>query len=151
MPKAKPPLSKREKLLAKARVLRAARAARRDEIMEMVVGGFERSAIAGKFQISLKTVGREVDHALDQRRLDGVDRHLRLQVERLNKALRTIDCALEFGDVGAVDPLLKVIEKLDRYHGLGAARRAGAEPSPKRLDSQASPLALTHERTENCA
>ncbi len=102
-------------------------------------------------RISLKTVGREVDRALDQRRLDGVDRHLRLQIERLNKALRAIDCALEFGDAGAVGPLLKVIEKLDRYHGLGAARRAGAEPSPKRLDAQASPLALTHERTENSA
>ena len=69
---------------------------------------------------------REVDRALDGYSLDGADRYLRLQIERLDKALRRVDDDIEDGDSTAG----------------GAARRAAP-----RLEVAAAPLALSRERT----
>ena len=92
--------------------------------------------------MSLATVRREVDKAIDERRLDAPDRYARLQVTRLTKALRVVDDALELGDLKAVEPLLKVLGMLDRYHALAAAGPAAIEP--RRLSRSVAPLALTH-------
>jgi hypothetical protein len=52
-----------------------------------------------------------------------------LQVERLTRAVRALDDALLQGDLAAVEPLMKVIEKLDRHHGLAKPQPA----APPRL------------------
>ena len=136
--------SQRKQRLAKMREQRAARASRREDMLDSVVMGVERSVIAKQHKVSLKTVYREVNRAIDQRRLDAPDRYVRLQVERLTHAIQCIDRALDDGDLDAVGHLLKVIDKLDRYHGLGVREPAEAPP---RLVAPSPPLALTHERT----
>ena len=88
---------------------------------------------------------REVDKAIDQRRLDAPDRYARLQVTRLTKALRVVDDALELCDLKAVEPLVKIVGMLDRYHGLAAAdATSGRAIEPRRLSRAVAPLALTH-------
>jgi hypothetical protein len=141
MTEPKLPVSRRQTQLAKARAKRAERALRRKEMLEDVVGGVDRAEIARTYGVSLKTVAREVARALDQRRLDTPDRFLRLQVERLTRALQSIDRAIEAGEIDAVAHLIKVMDKLDRYHGL-AYMAAAAEPP-------AAPLALPREGTQN--
>ena len=145
---AKSPVSGRQKQLAKTRALRAARLARREDMLEDVVGGVDRIVIARKHGVSLKTVYRDVNRALDHRRLDAPDHYVRVQVERLTRALQCIDGALLNGELEAVPHLIKVIDKLDRYHGLGLREPAEAPP---RLEKPVPPLALTCERTENDA
>jgi hypothetical protein len=142
------PTSERNRQLAKTRSLRAARAKRREEMLEAVVSGAERGIVARKYGVSLKTVQREVDRALDQRRPDTPVRYVRLQVERLTRALQSIDHAIDAGDIDAVSHLLKVIDKLDRYHGLSSAREAAEAAS--RLVASTPPLALTHEQPDLC-
>ena len=139
----KPPAASRQPA---ALTRRAAKANRREEMLEDVVGGVERSVIARKNGVSLKTVYREVNRALDQRRLDTPDRYVRVQIDRLGRALQCIDNAILHGEVEAVPHLLKVIEKLDSYHRLGA--REAMEARPPRV-APAPPLALSHERTES--
>ena len=134
--------SERGRLRALAQKRRAAKAERHEIMLELVVAGYERELIAQKLCVSLATVRREVDKAIDQRPLDAPDRYVRLQVTRLTKALRVVDCALEEGDLKAVEPLLKVVGALDRYHALAAAGPAATEP--RRLTRSAAPLALTH-------
>ncbi len=124
---------------AAAQQRRAEKVARREMILDLVVSGYEREAIARKFSIGLSTVRREVERALDQRRPDSHERYIRLQTARLTKALRAADDAIEQGDLKAIDPLVKVIGALDRYQGLVAATTA-----PTRLARDPAPLALTH-------
>ncbi|MGD1016681.1 MAG: hypothetical protein ABR863_09630 [Roseiarcus sp.] len=70
---------------------------------------------------------------------------------RLTKAMRVVDLNLENGDLKAVEPLLKVMAQLDRYHALSLAA-----PDPPPLALPTPPLALTAsnaiaEGTENGA
>ena len=131
----------------KSRARRIERKQRREDMLDDVVSGAERGFIAAKYKVSLKTVYREVNRALDQRRLDAPDRYVRLQVERLTRALQSIDRAIMDGDIDAAALLIKVIDKLDRYHGFGFAP-VHIEP-PARIAPLAPPPALTRERTEN--
>src|SRR5579863_5106122 len=116
--------SDRARLRALAQKRRVTRAQRREIMLELVVAGYERELIAQKLKVSLATVRREVDKAIDQRRLDAPDRYARLQVTRLTKALRVDDDALELCNLKAVAPLVKILGMLDRYHGLAAADAA---------------------------
>ena len=137
--------SERGRLRALAQKRRAAKVERREIMLELVVAGYERELIAQKLCVSLATVRREVDKAIDQRPLDAPDRYARLQVTRLTKALRVVDCSLEEGDLKAVGPLVKVLGMLDRYHGLAAAGATNRQAvEPRRLPRAVAPLALTH-------
>ena len=145
---AKTPASARPQQLAKTRARRAERAERRENMLDDAVSGVDRRVIATNYRVSLKTVYRKLNHALDQRRLDAPDRYVRLQVERLTRAVQAIDRVILDGEIEAVTHLLKVIDKLDRYHGLGFAPVSFA--APPRPPTPA-PLALTRERTQNGA
>jgi hypothetical protein len=139
------PSSRRKKQLAKLKEGRADAAERRGHMLQELVTGGSYHYLAQKYAISVKTVRREIDRALHARDLDAPDRYVRLQVERLNYAISTIDHALAEGDYHAVDALLKVIEKLDRYHGIGRQRPEAPEAS-RRLAAAVAPLALVDGR-----
>ena len=87
--------SQREQLRGVAQKRRVSKAERREIMLELVVAGYEREFIAQELEVSLATVRREVDRAIDERRLDAPDRYVRLQVTRLTKALRVVDDALD--------------------------------------------------------
>jgi hypothetical protein len=130
----KKPSSRREKRFVRLRERRAARAQRRERMLEFVVSGFDRVAIARQFQVSPKKQ-REIDRALDGYSLDGADRYLRLQIERLDKTLRIVDDDIEEGDSAAVTYLIALMGQLDRYHGY--ARAAAPATDAPRTDRNA--------------
>src|SRR5208337_4039595 len=82
-----------------------------------------------------------VDRALAERRLDAPDRYVHLQVARLMKALRLADAALDSGDLKAIGPLVKVVNALDRYHGLAALSSQPPAPTAVPCPPPAPPLA----------
>jgi hypothetical protein len=90
----------------------------------------------------VKTVRRATARAVDKRRLDGGAHYLRLQVMRLTKAMRVVDLNLENGDLKAVEPLLKVMAQLDKYHALSLAAPE-SPPLALPVALPAPPLALT--------
>jgi DNA-binding CsgD family transcriptional regulator len=135
-------LSRRDKQLVKLKARRAQLTARREDMLDDIVSGCSYAHLAQKHKISVRTVRREIDRALDHRHLDRPDRYVRVQVQRLSAAIQCIDRAILDGDYLAVDPLLKVIEKLDRYHGLAWS----PSPMPARLQTAAAPLALADAR-----
>jgi hypothetical protein len=55
--------------------------------------------------------------------------------------MRVVDLNLENGDLKAVEPLLKVIAQLDKYHALSLPA-PGAAPAPPPLALARPPLAL---------
>jgi hypothetical protein len=150
-----PKAATRAKERAAAQQRRAEKVARREMILDLVVSGYEREAIAQKLGIGLSTVRREVERALDQRRPDSHARYIRLQTARLTKALRAADDAIERGELKAIDPLVKLIGALDRYQGLAAPTPAPIPPThapaPLALTHCAAPLAIAEDALQECS
>jgi DNA-binding CsgD family transcriptional regulator len=130
-------LSARARTRAAARERRQERARLDAEILDLVVSGYTCEAIADSLKLSVKTVRRATARAIDKRRLDCGAHYVHVQVLRLTKAMRVVDHNLEKGDLKAVEPMLKVIAQLDKYHAL--SRPA---PAPPPLALAAPPLAL---------
>ncbi len=132
--------SARARMRKAARERREERARLRNDILDLVVSGYAYETIADNLNLSVKTVRRATEKAVETRRLDCGAQFVHLQVMRLTKALRAVDLNLENGDLKAVEPLLKVIAQLDKYHGL-----TWAAPAPP-LALAAPPLALAAPR-----
>jgi DNA-binding CsgD family transcriptional regulator len=144
--------SKRGQARRRAKARQVSDAAEREAVFEAMAAGWSPQQIADARNVSVKTIRREIDRALAERRLDARDHYAHLQVARLTKALRLADAMIERGELKAVAPLVKVVAALDRYHGLGlrslpAAPRAPLaippEPPALLLSEPAPPLALT--------
>jgi hypothetical protein len=134
-------LSARARLRAAARERREARARERGDILDLVVSGYTYEAIAERLKLSVKSVRRAAAKAIEQRHLDGGAHYVQLQVLRLTKAMRVVDLNLENGDLKAVEPMLKVIAQLDKYHALSLPA-PGATPAPPPPALPRPPLAL---------
>ncbi|MGD0639505.1 MAG: LuxR C-terminal-related transcriptional regulator [Roseiarcus sp.] len=135
-----------------ARERRQERLRRDEDILDLLVSGYTQETIADKLRLSAKTVRRATARAIARRRLDGGAHYVHVQAMRLAKAMRVVDLNLENGDIRAVEPLLKVMAQLDRYHALAASA-----PPPRLIARTAPPLALAaprapaEEGTENGA
>jgi hypothetical protein len=120
-----------------ARERRVERARLSSDILDLVVSGYAYDTIADKLKLSVKTVRRATAGAIEKRRLDSGAHYVRLQVLRLTKAMRVVDLNLENGDLKAVEPMLKVMAQLDKYHA-----PSWAAPAPPPLALARPPLAL---------
>jgi len=132
--------SARARMRKAARERREERARLRNDILALVVSGYAYETIADKLKLSVKTVRRATEKAVETRRLHSGAQFVHLQVMRLTKALHAVDLNLENGDLKADEPLLKVVAQLDKYHGL-----TWATPAPP-LALAAPPLALAAPR-----
>ncbi len=133
--------SGRAQMRKAARQRRQERLRRDEDILDLVVSGYAQETIADKMRLSAKTVRRATARAIERRRLDGGAHYVHLQAMRLAKAMRVVDLNLENGDNRAVEPLLKVIAELDKYHALTASA-----PPPRLIARTAPPLALAAPR-----
>ena len=139
------PLSEWARKRAAGKARRARRVERRETYFDLLMSGYSVPQIAEATGVSVSAVRRAVAQALADRRLDTEEDYARLQVARLNKALRCADMALEEGDVKAIPHFVKVVAELDRYHGL--ARPTPLDAPARRLligPPAPAPLALTH-------
>ena len=130
-------LSARARMRAAAQERGQERVRERGEILDLVVSGYTYEAIAESLRLSVKSVRRATEKAIEQRQLDGGAHYVHLQVLRLTKAMRVVDLNLDKGDLKAVEPLLKVIAQLDKYHALSQPA-----PAPPPLALARPPLAL---------
>lgn len=87
-----------------------------ENAFEALASGWSVSQIADARKVSVRTIQREIERAVAERRLDAPDQFVHLQVARLTKALRVADSRLDRGELAAVAPLVKVVAALDRYH-----------------------------------
>jgi hypothetical protein len=62
--------------------------------------------------------------------------YARIQVARLDAILAQLTAKAEEGDIAAIDRILRVLDRLDRYHGFGKLKpvvRAYDDDARKRL------------------
>jgi predicted transcriptional regulator len=96
-------------LTAHARVMRRAR------IFARLREGWPYDEIGREEGLTAERVRQIVREALERRLPDADADHAKLQLSRLQPAMRVATHAVEDGDVWAIAPLLKVLDRLDRY------------------------------------
>ena len=140
------------------------KAARRKRIFERLREGWAYDEIASEERVSAERVRQIVAEVLGKRVIDrGVD-HAHLQLERLMPALRLVGEAIGRGELKAVAPLIKVIDRLDKHQDTVVAKHSyGPEERTRLLDKinrlvdnlqpadgeAAAPMTDDHEKNSN--
>jgi hypothetical protein len=111
------------------------KAARRKRIFARLREGWAYDEIAGEERVSAERVRQIVAEVLGKRVIDrGVD-HAHLQLERLMPALRIVGEAIGRGELKAVAPLIKLIDRLDKHQNTVVAKHYyGPEERQRLLD-----------------
>ena len=102
-------LPPKRRLNAHARILRRAR------IFARLREGWAYDEIAREEKLTPQRIRQIVTEALRQRPVDVDTDHAKLQLARLAPALKVACEAVEAGEIRAINPLLRVLDKLDRY------------------------------------
>ena len=109
------------------------KAARKKRIFARLREGWAYDEIASEERLSPERVRQIVAEVLGKRAIDrGVD-HAHLQLERLMPALRIVGEAIGRGELKAVAPLIKVIDRLDKHQDTVVAKHSYGEEERQRL------------------
>ena len=117
----------------KPRVTAQDREIRRLRIFARRQAGQSYDEIAQAENLTSERIRQIVVDTLERRLLDPVRDHARLQIARLDPALRLAAEKVATGDLRAVDRLIKLLDRLDKYQGVAASAADGGENDTKRL------------------
>jgi hypothetical protein len=118
----------------KRQMTRLTRSARDKRIVERLREGFGYDEIAREERLTGRRVRQIVKQAMEGREALESAIHAHMQIDRLGQAMRVAGDALAQGDIRAVAPFIKALEKLDRYQSL--AREAA--PRQRRVTANDS-------------
>jgi hypothetical protein len=114
---------------------------RRLRILAMVQGGWSYAAIGREEAISRERVRQIVAQAMETGASETKLVHARVQLARLEPALRLAARCVADGDLAAVDRLLRVLDRLDRYAAVDGADQAYDEGARERLLTKLNTMA----------
>jgi hypothetical protein len=104
----------------KIRLTAQDRADRRMRIFARLQEGWSYEAIAQAENLTRERIRQIVAETLNKRAIDPSRDHTRLQIARLDPALRLAAQQVAAGELRAVDRLIRVLDRLDKYQGAGA-------------------------------
>ena len=96
---------------------RARKSARGPQILAALLAGANLDEIAKEQQLPRKRVEKALRDELQRRWAPAAEDYARLQIARLERMSAKLATKAEEGDPGAIDRLLRVADRLDRYHG----------------------------------
>jgi hypothetical protein len=102
---------------APTRARQAAPARRGPQILVALVAGAGVDAIAERAGLSRKRVEKILRDELRRRWVAPAEDYARLQIVRLEAMSAKLVAKAEKGDLPAIDRMLKILDRLDRYHG----------------------------------
>ena len=109
------------------------RVLRRGRIFARLREGWAYDEIAAHERLTAERVRQIVRKALAERIIDEEAEHAKLQLTRLQPAMRLAGEAIAEGDVKAIAPLMKVLDRLDRYQRAAKAVQVYDDEARKRL------------------
>jgi hypothetical protein len=109
------------------------RAARRKRIFARMREGWAYDEIARDEGLSAERVRQIVAEVLGKRVIERGSNHAHLQLERLMPALRLAGEAIARGDIKAIAPLIKVIDRMDRHQETVVAKHHYGPEERERL------------------
>ena len=114
---------------------------RRIRILAMVQAGWSYAAIGREEAISRERVRQIVAQALEAGDSETKLVHARVQIARLEPALRLAARSVADGELAAIDRLLRVLDRLDRYAAVDGAEAAYDEGGRERLLAKLNAMA----------
>jgi hypothetical protein len=102
---------------APKRARKAAPARRGPRILVALAAGAGLDAVAEKEGLSRKRVETMLRDELRRRWVAPAEDYARLQIVRLEAMTARLAAKAERGDLPAIDRMLKILDRLDRYHG----------------------------------
>ena len=99
------------------RVRRRARVSRGPAVLAALINGVALDEIAKAENLTLKRVERMLRDELRKRWIAPAQDYARLQIARLEVIASPLKEKAKSGDLPTIDRLLKVMDRLDRYHG----------------------------------
>ena len=114
---------------------------RRIRILAMVQVGWSYAAIGREEAISRERVRQIVGKAFAAGESETKLVHARVQIARLEPALRLAARSVADGELSAIDRLLRVLDRLDRYVAVDAAGAADHEGGRERLLAKLNSMA----------
>jgi transcriptional regulator with XRE-family HTH domain len=106
---------------------------RRRRIFARLREGWTYEEIANGEGVSITRIRQIVSKELEQRAVDSGAEHAKLQLERLASVMQLAAEAVAAGDVSAITPYLKVIDRLDRYQAVASAEQVYDDEARKKL------------------
>jgi hypothetical protein len=109
------------------------KAERRRRIFARLREGWAYDEIAREERVSAERIRQIVQEVLGKRVIDRGADHAHLQLERLMPALRVTSEAIARGELKAVAPLIKVIDRLDKHQETVVAKHEYGPEERRRL------------------
>ena len=106
--------------------------ARARRIFSLFLRSLGLDAIGAEEQAPVKTVQAIVQEELDRRWVPSAADFAKLQIARLESLAQRLPGGMEREQCRSVDRMLKIIDRLDRYHGF-----TRASPAPEQYDEDA--------------
>jgi uncharacterized protein YdbL (DUF1318 family) len=108
-------------------------ALRRQRIFARLREGMSYEEIAGIEGVTSERIRQIVAQELEKRSIDGGVEHAKLQLDRLVPVMQLAAEAVAAGDVAAIAPYLKVLDRLDRYQTVAGAIQVNEDEARKKL------------------
>jgi hypothetical protein len=124
---------------------------RRTRIFAQLREGFTYREIAAEEGVSASRIRQIVTQELKQREVDSGSEHAKLQLDRLAPAIQLGAEAIAAGDVSAISPYLKALDRLDRYQTVASAEQVYDDEARKKLMDKINRLANNLGIDENFA
>ena len=106
---------------------------RRRRVFARLREGWAYDEIAAQEGLTATRIRQIVAEVLEKRAVDSGANHAKLQLARLAPAVQLGAEAIAGGDVSAISPYLKALDRLDRYQTVAAANEAYDEDARRRL------------------
>ena len=106
---------------------------RRRRIFVQLREGYTYDEIAAEEGVSPSRIRQIVSQELQQRGVDSGAEHAKLQLDRLAPAIQLAAEAIVAGDISAITPYLKALDRLDRYQTVASANQAYDDEARKKL------------------
>ena len=114
---------------------------RRRRIFAQLREGFTYEEIAAEEGVSASRIRQIVAQELEQRGVDSGAEHAKLQLDRLAPAIQLAAQGIAAGDLSAITPYLKALDRLDRYQVVASANQAYDDEARKKLMDKINRLA----------
>jgi len=102
---------------------RKAQTGRGQRVLASLVAGAGFDEIGAQERISPKRAQRIVHNELGRRWIAPAQDYSRLQIARLEFLMLTLSARIRRGEQDAIDRALRILDRLDRYHGFNRAAR----------------------------
>jgi hypothetical protein len=106
---------------------------RRRRIFARLREGLAYDEIAVEEGVTATRIRQIVAEVLQKRAVDSGADHAKLQLDRLAPAVQLAAEAIAAGDISAITPYLKALDRLDRYQSVAGANQAYDDEARKKL------------------